>query len=115
MAYVETANLDGETNLKIKQCAEETARLPSDAALAAALRGRGVAVECEPPNSFIYRYAGVLVWDGKRVPLSPVQVRGWGKDGRGRERETTTQKNHHHPFPSKSSCCAAASCATRRG
>jgi hypothetical protein len=90
LAYVETANLDGETNLKIKQCLEETARCPSDTALAAALRAgggggdAGVRVECEPPNSYIYRYDGALVWGGKRLPLTPVQVKRGGRERRRR-------------------------------
>lgn len=82
--------MDGETNLKIKQCLEETARCPSDTALAAALRAgggggdAGVRVECEPPNSYIYRYDGALVWVEKWLPLTPVQVKRGGRE-RGEE------------------------------
>ena len=44
--YVETMNLDGETNLKIKKCMDET-KLKGETELA---RLEGM-VECEPPNS----------------------------------------------------------------
>lgn len=60
--YVETMNLDGETNLKTKQAPlalRELVDCPSSledaAAKAAALRG---AVQCEQPNEFLYTFAG---------------------------------------------------------
>ena len=60
--------------------------------LAAALRGGGgvlpATIECEPPNSFIYCYAGVLTWGGKKLPLSPVQVSRKGGGERERRRHS---------------------------
>lgn len=115
VAYVETANLDGETNLKMRQALPQTAELLSAAAVCrATVGGSGgggigiggggdgagavaaaagatssssnsnsnsapsrLRIECEQPNSAIYRFQGVLVTpQGERLPLSPNQVRG---------------------------------------
>lgn len=121
VAYVETANLDGETNLKMRQALPQTAELLSAAAVCRATVGGGgggidavavavgtsganadaatssssntassssspspprqnqpssrLRIECEQPNSAIYRFQGVLVTpSGERLPLSPNQV-----------------------------------------
>ena len=50
LCYIETANLDGETNLKIKQAIPETANLVSSADLGR-LGGR---IRSEQPNSSLY-------------------------------------------------------------
>jgi phospholipid-transporting ATPase len=90
---VETANLDGETNLKIRQALPETARFGAAPALAAALAAAPAArpaVECEPPNSSIYTFVGRLKCGegGVVAPLGPSQVgagRMGGRGGRGEE------------------------------
>lgn len=56
MSFIETANLDGETNLKIRQALQSTARLTSINELKA-FRGT---IECEPPNRHLYEFTGVL-------------------------------------------------------
>lgn len=56
MCYIETMNLDGETNLKIRQGLPETSRY-ADANDLMHLKGT---VECELPNRLIYDYAGSL-------------------------------------------------------
>ena len=53
LCYVETANLDGETNLKLKYSYSRTARAESTADLEAALDGRYI--ECELPNEKLYQ------------------------------------------------------------
>ena len=56
MCYVETANLDGETNLKIKQALPQTANM-LEAKDLLTLTGR---VECELPNKNLYQFTGNL-------------------------------------------------------
>lgn len=56
MCYIETMNLDGETNLKIRQGLPETSRY-CDANDLMRLKGT---IECELPNRLIYDYVGSL-------------------------------------------------------
>jgi phospholipid-transporting ATPase len=71
LCYIETANLDGETNLKIKQARGETSHLVSNEDLAR-LRGR---ILSERPNSSLYTYEATLELDGAmKVPLAPDQL-----------------------------------------
>eukprot|EP00842_Homolaphlyctis_polyrhiza_P002742 jgi/Hompol1/3469/HPOL_003247-RA len=55
--YVETKNLDGETNLKIKRGIVElrSVRLPADCG---EVRCH---IDCEPPNSNLYSFSGTMV------------------------------------------------------
>ena len=53
LCYVETANLDGETNLKLKYCYSRTAKAASVEELEAALDIRFI--ECEVPNERLYQ------------------------------------------------------------
>ena len=74
LCYIETANLDGETNLKIKQAIPETANLVSPSDLSH-LTGR---VRSEQPNSSLYTYEATLTMvagGGEReLPLAPDQL-----------------------------------------
>ncbi|WFD32648.1 P-type phospholipid transporter [Malassezia sp. CBS 17886] len=70
LAYVETANLDGETNLKVKQAHAATAPLAS-AGAAAALRGT---LTCEAPNNSLYTFDGTLDTGARTVPVGPDQL-----------------------------------------
>ena len=56
LCYIETANLDGETNLKIKQAIPETAHLVSPSELAR----MGGKIRSEQPNSSLYTYEATL-------------------------------------------------------
>lgn len=60
-AYVETANLDGETDLKVRRARVETQLLSLE--IIASLRGR---VHCEPPNADLYRLDAKMVIVGSR-------------------------------------------------
>lgn len=74
LCYIETANLDGETNLKIKQAIPETAHLVSPSELSR-LGGR---VRSEQPNSSLYTYEATLTMPSgggeKELPLAPDQL-----------------------------------------
>jgi len=74
LCYIETANLDGETNLKIKQAIPETSTLVSSAELAR-LGGR---IRSEQPNSSLYTYEATLTMQAgggeKELPLQPDQL-----------------------------------------
>ncbi|XP_026638963.1 phospholipid-transporting ATPase IB [Microtus ochrogaster] len=71
MCYVETANLDGETNLKIRQGLSHTADMQTREVLMK-LTGR---IECEGPNRHLYDFTGNLHLDGKSsVALGPDQI-----------------------------------------
>ncbi|MCJ1320648.1 aminophospholipid translocase [Xylographa vitiligo] len=74
LCYIETANLDGETNLKIKQAIPETASLVSPNELSR-LTGR---VRSEQPNSSLYTYEATLTMQAgggeKELSLAPDQL-----------------------------------------
>ncbi|PPR02401.1 hypothetical protein CVT26_011369 [Gymnopilus dilepis] len=75
LCYIETSNLDGETNLKIKQASPHTAHL-TNPNLVNSLHG---SLRSEHPNNSLYTYEGTLdlVTEGgipKQVPLGPDQV-----------------------------------------
>jgi phospholipid-transporting ATPase len=74
LCYIETANLDGETNLKIKQGIPETSHLVSSTELSR-LGGR---VRSEQPNSSLYTYEATLTMQSgggeKELPLAPDQL-----------------------------------------
>ena len=74
LCYIETANLDGETNLKIKQAIPETANLVSPGDLSR-ISGR---VRSEQPNSSLYTYEATLTLlaggGEKELPLAPDQL-----------------------------------------
>ncbi|XP_030894781.1 phospholipid-transporting ATPase IB, partial [Leptonychotes weddellii] len=71
MCYIETANLDGETNLKIRQGLSHTADMQTREVL---MKLSGT-IECEGPNRHLYDFTGNLHIDGKSpVPLGPDQI-----------------------------------------
>lgn len=74
LCYIETANLDGETNLKIKQALPETAGMVSPSELSR-LGGK---VRSEQPNSNLYTYEATLTMQAgggeKELPLTPEQL-----------------------------------------
>jgi phospholipid-transporting ATPase len=74
LCYIETANLDGETNLKIKQAIPETAHLVSQSELSR-LGGR---VKSEQPNSSLYTFEGTLTMQSgggeKELAIGPDQL-----------------------------------------
>ena len=70
--FIETMNLDGETNLKVKKSLEETKDYGADPeALLAHLQGK---VECEKPNASLYTFTGNLITQGSKIPVDPSNV-----------------------------------------
>lgn len=67
ICYVDTMNLDGETNLKLKHALEIT----SDEESIKNFRGK---IKCEDPNEHLYSFVGTLYFEGKQFPLSPQQI-----------------------------------------
>uniref|UniRef100_A0A914HZA1 Phospholipid-transporting ATPase n=1 Tax=Globodera rostochiensis TaxID=31243 RepID=A0A914HZA1_GLORO len=65
MAYIETAQLDGETNLKIKQAVPNTVELTD----VAQLRALNAQIECEPPNRRVNEFTGTLRVDNDEPAL----------------------------------------------
>ncbi|KAF7095102.1 hypothetical protein CFC21_097342 [Triticum aestivum] len=70
ICYVETMNLDGETNLKIKQALEVTSDLQEDGDFTNLRQ----IVKCEDPNANLYSFVGTMDYKGMQHPLSPQQL-----------------------------------------
>lgn len=70
ICYVETMNLDGETNLKVKRCLETTLSLDNDESFKDFL-GK---IRCEDPNPSLYTFVGNLEYDRQVFPLDPTQI-----------------------------------------
>lgn len=66
LCYVETAELDGETNLKFRMGLRVTdERLQEDHQLA----DFNALIECEEPNNRLDKFTGMMLWDRERYPL----------------------------------------------
>ncbi|KAF3432268.1 hypothetical protein FNV43_RR27007 [Rhamnella rubrinervis] len=70
VCYVETMNLDGETNLKLKQALEVTSLLHEDFSI----RDFTAIVKCEDPNANLYSFVGGMEIEEQQYPLSPQQL-----------------------------------------
>ncbi|CAB3259907.1 unnamed protein product [Arctia plantaginis] len=71
ISFIETSNLDGETNLKIRQAHAETARLDNTPALVEFT----ATVQCEQPNRHLYEFNGQLKESNARaIPLNLDQM-----------------------------------------
>ncbi|GER50453.1 ATPase E1-E2 type family protein / haloaciddehalogenase-like hydrolase family protein [Striga asiatica] len=69
VCYVETMNLDGETNLKLKQALDATSSLNEDD-----FKDFFALVKCEDPNANLYSFVGSMEYRGLQYPLSPQQL-----------------------------------------
>lgn len=68
VAYVQTINLDGESNLKTRYAKQETlSRLPEKEKITGLIK-------CENPNRNIYGFHGFMEIDGKRLSLGPSNI-----------------------------------------
>ncbi|CAA2969991.1 phospholipid-transporting ATPase 9 [Olea europaea subsp. europaea] len=70
VCYVETMNLDGETNLKLKQALELTSSLNEDEDF----HDFRAVVKCEDPNANLYSFIGRMELEKQLDPLSPQQL-----------------------------------------
>ncbi|NWW24934.1 AT8B2 ATPase, partial [Falcunculus frontatus] len=66
LCYIETAELDGETNMKVRQAIPVTAELGDTSKLA---RFDGEVI-CEPPNNKLDKFGGTLYWKENKYSLS---------------------------------------------
>ena len=68
ICYVETKNLDGETNLKHKQAVIDSVDLSKtdENVLENFLWSE---IECDKPNEFLYSFTGKIVINDKELPL----------------------------------------------
>ncbi|MCH83745.1 phospholipid-transporting ATPase 9-like, partial [Trifolium medium] len=63
-------NLDGETNLKLKQALEETSKFQEDSTF----RNFKAIIKCEDPNAYLYSFIGNIELEDQLYPLSPQQL-----------------------------------------
>ncbi|KAK4263362.1 hypothetical protein QN277_028784 [Acacia crassicarpa] len=70
VCYIETSNLDGETNLKIRKALEKTWDYLTPEK-ASEFKGE---VQCEQPNNSLYTFTGNLIFQKQTLPLSPNQL-----------------------------------------
>ncbi|KAL7606801.1 hypothetical protein Lser_V15G14794 [Lactuca serriola] len=70
ICYIETANLDGETNLKIRKAMEKTWDYVTQEK-ASEFKGQ---IQCEQPNNSLYTFTGNLIVQKQTLPLGPNQI-----------------------------------------
>uniref|UniRef100_A0A7N0U1E2 Phospholipid-transporting ATPase n=1 Tax=Kalanchoe fedtschenkoi TaxID=63787 RepID=A0A7N0U1E2_KALFE len=70
VCYVETMNLDGETNLKLKQGLESTLFLQENSSF----KDFKAVVKCEDPNASLYTFVGTMYIEEEQFPLAPQQL-----------------------------------------
>ncbi|XP_023874750.2 putative phospholipid-transporting ATPase 9 isoform X4 [Quercus suber] len=70
ICYVETMNLDGETNLKLKQAVDATSKLHEDSGF----QNFEAVIKSEDPNANLYSYIGSLQLEEQQYPLTPQQL-----------------------------------------
>ncbi|CAN6289537.1 unnamed protein product [Urochloa humidicola] len=71
IAYIQTMNLDGESNLKTRYARQETTSMTCDGAYSGLIK-------CEQPNRNIYEFTATMELNSQRVPLgqSNIVLRG---------------------------------------
>ncbi|KAJ6696313.1 putative PHOSPHOLIPID-TRANSPORTING ATPASE [Salix koriyanagi] len=70
ICYVETMNLDGETNLKVKRSLDVTLPLEDDESFK---NFTGI-IKCEDPNPSLYTFVGTFEYERQVYPLEPSQI-----------------------------------------
>lgn len=67
LCYIETASLDGETNLKIRRALPLTNTMES-------LNDLKIEVNCEQPNESLYTFKGNVIMGQDTVPVAVEQI-----------------------------------------
>uniref|UniRef100_A0A7N0RI48 Phospholipid-transporting ATPase n=1 Tax=Kalanchoe fedtschenkoi TaxID=63787 RepID=A0A7N0RI48_KALFE len=70
ICYVETMNLDGETNLKVKRAMEVTLPLDDDSSF----KDFTATIKCEDPNPNLYNFVGNFEFNNQVYPIDPCQI-----------------------------------------
>ncbi|XP_039016955.1 probable phospholipid-transporting ATPase 8 isoform X1 [Hibiscus syriacus] len=70
VCYVETMNLDGETNLKSKHALGVTSVIRD----VETVKGFRAVIKCEDPNEHLYSFIGTLYYECQQYSLSPQQI-----------------------------------------
>ncbi|KAG9443296.1 hypothetical protein H6P81_014636 [Aristolochia fimbriata] len=68
IAYIQTMNLDGESNLKTRYARQETASTDFEGGNISGL------IRCEQPNRNIYEFTANMEFNGHKVPLSQSNI-----------------------------------------
>jgi len=71
LCYIETAELDGESNLKSRQSEEATNQMGEDEVALSQFNGH---IICEPPNSNLSRFEGTMEWEGRKYAIDNDQI-----------------------------------------
>ncbi|XP_061400062.1 probable phospholipid-transporting ATPase IM isoform X2 [Musca vetustissima] len=71
LCFIETAELDGETNLKCKQCLTETIELGDNHDQ---LWNFNAEIICEKPNNLLNKFEGTLMWRNQRYALDNEKI-----------------------------------------
>uniref|UniRef100_W8BEM1 Phospholipid-transporting ATPase n=1 Tax=Ceratitis capitata TaxID=7213 RepID=W8BEM1_CERCA len=71
LCFIETAELDGETNLKCKQCLPEITELGQRHDLLWNFNGE---IICERPNNLLNKFEGTLIWRNQRYALDNEKI-----------------------------------------
>ncbi|XP_032070253.1 phospholipid-transporting ATPase ID [Thamnophis elegans] len=71
LTYIETTELDGETNLKVKQALTVTAGLGGDLQALSSFNGE---IRCEAPNNRLGRFTGTLIFKKEKYALDNDQL-----------------------------------------
>ncbi|XP_072462880.1 phospholipid-transporting ATPase FetA-like isoform X4 [Notamacropus eugenii] len=67
LTYIETAELDGETNLKVKQALTVTSNLEDNLEKLTTFKGE---VRCDPPNNRLDEFTGILIHEDEKYALN---------------------------------------------
>ncbi|EYC40857.1 hypothetical protein Y032_0593g406 [Ancylostoma ceylanicum] len=67
ICYIETMELDGETNLKTRGALPETAEMGDNLDAISKFDGE---IICEAPNNKLDKFQGKLIWQGREMPIT---------------------------------------------